>query len=253
MIRSTYEHGTWLYPILKSCPNIREISLECSYFPERTVAYLTVLGKNIERLDLTEFPAEDSLAEKMTGVNECRMTDSRFITIIDNLPKLKSLELVRFSKLTFEGLSEIKRLTNLEVLTLDGMPTIDDKLVFHVLGGCKSIKFLRLTASKITKLGLGSIFQLQNLRGLNLDECKNIESEDILLLSEHESLQSISMRRTKLDNRFLMNPSPILKRIMVTGSLVTTDAVNTFRSLHTDIKIENEDVKKSGWSWKLWG
>jgi len=168
------------------------------------VRFFTAIG-SIHTLDLS---------------NNQAVTDLVLERALHLAPTLTTLVLKDCRSFTLQGFVTIGQFTNLEVLDLASMIQLENSALRH-LTTLHLLKNLVLDdCSKISKLGMRSIAALPNLTSLSLERCNRISVHGY---------------------RELAAGAPLLEKLNLAGTKVTSEAVNLFleRPHMTTVELEN--------------
>ena len=133
-------------------------------------------------------------------LSKSSITDEQLDYVI-KLP-LKALQ-IAFTEISDKGVQKISRLTNLEVLSLDGCPNITSKSIPYI----NKLKKLEMLTVAKTKFGDAEVEQLtedNNLQMFYLSHCKNVTDKVLPKLLKLKKLKVIGLGGTSISRKTIV-------------------------------------------------
>ncbi len=129
------------------------------------------------------------------------------------------------------GIQQLRGLSQLETLSLSGMPNVSDKTCGPI-SEIRSLKFLSVESDALTRVGLERLRALDGLEQLVLRDIKVSESE-ISAIAELTSLNALSILYSHADGASFapLQKCRTLKHFDLTFTPLSDDVVLTLRNL----------------------
>jgi Leucine-rich repeat (LRR) protein len=184
-----YFTGTGLTE-LENLPELRELQIIYSGITDDGLKGIRGL-KQLETLQLVSDTTTDAVFKH-----------------IKELTKLKTLD----ADISDEGILQIKTLTNLESLTIDGINNVTDKGIEH-LKDLQKLKYLYVSSKSLTNAGIKYFQDMKQLRYLDISYSKLDDSsiDDLRKLTQLETLCIIHSKISKEGMETLRKKLPTTK------------------------------------------
>ena len=127
----------------------------------------------------------------------CNLTDDMVQKIIQTCQNLEKLDLSHCNQLTNNAFSEQGNYSGLIDLNLQGCTNLTDKSLGVIIQNCSKLQELNLSeCTKLTGETVRLISTLQELKILKLNQCDNLETQDVktVIHSCQSQLQSVELR-----------------------------------------------------------
>jgi internalin A len=198
---------------LKAASAIEELNLS---FAEQITdeGAATVKGwKHLRHLNLRGTKITDSTLEFLSGVAGLEWLDIGWAQITDTgLGHLASLTNLRHlamggNKLTDTSLEFLRQMPQIEYLDLGGTQRTDSGLWtlqltdagMQSIAGVAELRDLRLAGTAVTGRGLGLLRSLSKLERLNLQGCRKLQADAVVIMAGFKQLRMLDLKDSSLD------------------------------------------------------
>lgn len=182
---------------------------------------LEALTANLPDECLSSFQEHTNLQELTLN---CSLFTGKGLFCIRNLPRLKSLDILR-SNLTEEGVKNIIYLTQLESLSI----RLNDRCLKYIRD-LTNLKKLDLSHSILTGEGIPYLTTLSNLKILNLYACSELKNDWHSSIQKFPNLRALFFQLNELTGSF---PEAFSGKgiVVIPGRDVTKEQVDQFKKL----------------------
>lgn len=130
-------------------------------------------------------------------LNKSTLTDEQLDYVI-KLP-LKALQ-VSFTNISDKGVEKISRLSNLEVLTMDGCPNITEKAIPYI-NKLKKLEMLTVAKTNFGDQEVEQLTEKNNLQMFYLSHCKNVTDKVLPKLLKFKKLKVMGLGGTSITRK----------------------------------------------------
>jgi internalin A len=198
--------------LLKGAPRIEELNL---YYAELvTDAGLSAVKgwKHLKRLNLRGAKVTDAALQHLSAVTSLEALDAGYALITDvgldalaSLPNLRQLA-IGGNKLTDAGLQPLRQMQGLEQLDLAGSQRTDSGLWsvslteagLDAIATLKNLRHLRLNGTLVSAAGLEKLRALTKLEQLDLERCRRVGDDIVVLLAAFRALKRLDVTGTAI-------------------------------------------------------
>lgn len=147
--------------------------------------------------------------------------DDKALRTMGQLPSLVGVRVAGIQAFSPDGLRSLAKANALTHLTLTGTKLNDDYLA--ALSSFTNLQVLNLSYNPITNEGLKQLRKLQNLRELNISECRKLDSEAGRWISQLKNLQTLIATWTTIGDEGLqhLHGMPKLAEVNAYGDGIT--------------------------------
>lgn len=263
--------------------SLQELEMSmCRHVTDEGAQYLAKLT-DLEDLDLFATsignPGQSHL-RNLTKLRRLQLSGSGTEDGLRHIAGLTNLESLSIGfglgyPVTTVGLDNLKEMTNLTRLRLDGCEISDEGL--KIIAGFPKLESLQLQGGTMTDAGLAHLSGLVSLRSLNLDHCSEIGGEGVAHLRPLVDLTYLNLGGTQLTDRGIehlndlqqlssltlsetgvtdagvrtLGPLPNLKQLILDGTAVTDASLEHIKSFPkldniwlSDTAITDEGLKQ---------
>ncbi len=243
---------------LRGWENLRRLNLRGSDITDTSMEYIASL-KKLRSLDVSftqvSTPGLDYLAE-LTELEDLALGGNKIngagLTVLTTLPNLKKLALKGSQRrnsgywavsLTDVDMAMLGSLQRLEWLDLGGsirspLNTLSD-LGISELAKLRELRVLDVSQTRISSAGLEALVELPKLERLSLWRADRIDDAAAEFLTRMHSLTMLDLSETNVTDATLRKLTMLgnLRRLYLSGTKVTPEAVERFRTERPDCEV----------------